>query len=187
MRHTWLGIWHRMLRRVGPLGLAAGIFTLGAVTLMAWAIELKTQRAALNQQLQAQATKATPPDLVMPASRVPVGQQIDEFVATFPPLSQNPADLGDVFQSAEHRQIQLFRGDYQFKNDANAALVVLTATFPLHAAYGPTKEFAADVLRALPHASMDELRMTRNAADVGELESSIRFSFVYRRPSYERH
>lgn len=181
MRHTWLGIWHRMLRRFGPLGLAAGIFILGAVTLMAWAFELKAQRAALNQQLQAQATKAKHPDLVMPVSHMPVGQQIDEFVATFPPLSQSPADLNSVFQSAESRHIQLLRGDYQFKTDANATLVVLTATFPLHAGYVSTKEFAADVLRALPHASMDELRMTRSTADIGELESSIRFSFVYRK------
>ncbi len=181
MKRTWLGIWHRTLRRVGRLGLTAGILTLGAVTLLTWAMALKGQRVALNQQLQAQAAKATPPAQVLPAHRVPIGQQIDEFVATFPPLSQSPADLSTIFQSAESRHIQLLRGDYQLKNDAKTALVVLTATFPLHATYGPTKEFAADVLRALPHASMDELRMTRSAADIGELESSIRFSFVYRR------
>lgn len=182
MRRTLIGLWHRTLRLVGPLSVVAGIFTLGAVALAAWAVQLDGQGDAMRQQLKAQAAGAPIPDQAVQARRVPVGQQIDEFVATFPPLSQNPADLSEVFQSATHRGIQLPRGDYQLKNDPNAALVVWTATFPLSAAYGPTKEFAADVLRALPHASMDELRMTRSAADVSTLESSIQFSFVYQRP-----
>lgn len=182
MSLTLFGIWHRTLRLVGPLNIAAGIFTVGAIALAAWAMQLNGQGDALRQQLQAQAASASTPDHVVHARPVPVGQQIDEFVATFPPLSQNPADLIEVFQSAKRRELQLPRGDYEFKNDVNAPLVVLTATFPLNAAYGPTKEFVADVLRALPHASMDDLRMTRSTADVGALESSIRFSFVYRRP-----
>lgn len=182
MRRTLIGIWHRTLRRVGPLSVVAGIFTAGAVALAAWAVQLDGQGDAMRQQVQAHAASAPTPDQAVQARPVPVGQQIDAFVATFPPLAQNPADLSEVFQSAKRHDIQLPRGDYQLKNDMNAALVVLTATFSLSAAYGPTREFAADVLRALPHASMDELRMTRSAADVGALESSIRFSLVYQRP-----
>lgn len=182
MKLTLVGLWHRTLRLVGPLNIAASIFTVGTVALAAWAMQLDGQDDALRRQLQARATSAPTPDQTVQARHVPVGQQIDEFVATFPPLSQNPADLIEVFESAKRHGIQLPRGDYQFKNDVNVALVVLTATFPLSAAYGPTREFAADVLRALPHASMDDLRMTRGTADVRALESSIRFSFVYRRP-----
>lgn len=182
MRLTLVGVWHRTFRRIGPVNVVTGIFTIGTVALAAWAIQLDGQSDALRLQLQARAASAPTPDQTVQARHVPIGQQIDEFVATFPPLSQNPADLSEVFQSAKRHEIQLPRGDYQFKNDVNVALVVLTATFPLSAAYGSTKEFAADVLRALPHASMDDLRMTRSAADVDALESSIRFSFVYRRP-----
>jgi hypothetical protein len=89
--------------------------------------------------------------------------------------------LETVFDSAKGRDIKLLKGEYQFKSDINSALVVLTATFPLNAAYTTTREFVADVLRAVPNASMDDLRMARSAANATELESSIRFSFVYRR------
>ncbi len=182
MKLALVGIWHRTLRLIGPVNVATGFITMGTVALAAWAMQLDSQGDALSHQLKARTASAPTPDQTVQARHVPVGQQIDEFVATFPPLSQNPADLIEVFQSAKRHDIQLPRGDYRFKNDVNIALVVLTATFPLSADYGSTKGFAADVLRALPHASIDDLRMTRSAADVGALESSIRFSFVYRQP-----
>jgi len=46
--------------------------------------------------------------------------------------------------------------------------------------YGAIKAFAADVLRALPNASMDELRMSRSDAGSTTIDSVLRFTFVYR-------
>jgi hypothetical protein len=135
----------------------------------------------LRQRAQVPGAPVAATRVENPVRRASIGQQIDAFVEAFPPLSQSPTDLGTVFKSANQRDIRLVKGDYQFKNSPNNSLVVLTATFPLRADYGTTKEFAADVLRAVPNASMDELHMARSAANVAELESSIRFSFVYRR------
>jgi hypothetical protein len=177
-----IGMWHRNLRRFGPLGIAAGFFAAGALALAAWIPQLYSQDDELRTTLKKRATQA--PTLVPAANvqSVPEVQQIGEFIAAFPPMSQNSSDLNEIFQSAKRRNIQLARGEYQLKDDANTPLVVLIATFPVSAGYGPTKEFTADVLRALPHVSLDELRMTRSAAGVSALESSIRFSLVYRRP-----
>ncbi len=181
MKLKMVGIWRRMFRRIGLLGVVAGMFTGGAMVLGTWALLLDVQGVALRTQRQVQTASDPASHPGVPIKRLSVGQHIDEFVSTFPPLSRNTADLSEVFKSAKRRNIPLPRGDYQLKNDINAALVVVTATFPMTAAYGPTKEFAADVLRALPHASMDELRMTRSAANLDALETSIRFSFVYRK------
>jgi hypothetical protein len=46
--------------------------------------------------------------------------------------------------------------------------------------YGALKDFIADVLRALPNASMDDLRMSRSNAGSTTLDTVVRFTFVYR-------
>lgn len=175
-------IWRRTLRRIGPLGVAAAVTLVIAAALAAWSAQLDREGELLHHRLQ---TLARSPSQSVPAAKmpwVPVEQQIGEFVATFPPVSQTAADLNEVFQSARRHNIQLNRGDYQLKDDAHTALLTLTATFPLTAGYAQTKEFAADVLNALAHASMDELSMSRVTAGDNALETSVRFSFVYRRP-----
>jgi hypothetical protein len=182
MNRTLLGLWRRLHRRLGHYVIAALVMALCALALGGWALQLNAAEANLRQLALAQRSTTSELKVQAPFKRPSMDQQMDSLVESFPPLSQSPADLKAVFQSASHSNIRLLKGDYQFKNDSHSALVVLSASFPLHASYGSTKEFAADVLRAVPNASMDELRMERSAANVSELESSIRFSFVYRRP-----
>lgn len=110
------------------------------------------------------------------------GERIGEFVAAFPPLAQSSADLQQVFEAASKHGLALPRGDYQLKVEPNTPLASLTATFPVRNEYGVLKTFTADVLSTLPHVSMDELRMTRSDAGTGVLDSTIRFTFVYRSP-----
>lgn len=181
MKRALLGVWHRTLRDAGPLGIT-GVALLLAALLLASAIpSLQRQGQALRLAVAAKST--TPmPGAVRVARRVPVGEQVVEFVAAFPLLSQSPGDLDEVFQSARRHNVQLPRGEYQLKQDASAPLVIYTATFAVRTSYGAIKDFTADVLAALPHASMDELRMNRGASGSTELESVIRFSFVYRKP-----
>jgi hypothetical protein len=177
-----IGIWHRVVRLTGPLGLVALVLAFGAILLAAWLPKLDEQGEAIRAALEAKVVTRPAVAPVVAVRRVPVGQQIGEYVAAFPPFSQNSEDIKEVFLSAKRRNIQLPRGEYQLKNDAKVPLMTVTATFPVSADYASIKDFTADVLKALPNVSMDELRMTRNAALTTTLESSIRFSFVYRRP-----
>lgn len=181
MKRALLGLWHRTLRYAGPLGIT-GVALLMAALLLASAIpSLQRQGQALRMAVAAQSS--TPlPDAVRLARRVPVNEQVVEFVAAFPLLSQSPGDLDAVFQSARRHNVQLPRGEYQLKQDASAPLWIYTATFAVRTNYGAVKNFTADVLEALPNASMDELRMNRSASGSTELESVIRFSLVYRKP-----
>lgn len=175
-------IWRRTLRRIGLLGVATAVILIASAALAAWSVQLDREGDNLRHRLQTLAKSPSKPVPAVKVSWLPVEQQIGEFVATFPPVSQTAADLNEVFQSAKRRNIQLNRGDYQLKDDAHTALLTLTATFPLTAGYAQTKEFAADVLSTLAHSSMDELSMSRSTAGDSALETSIRFSFVYRRP-----
>lgn len=182
MKRILLGLWHRSLRFAGPSGIA-GLTLLVAASLIGASIpHFQTLGQALSIEVAARSASSPVSNPLNEVRRLPVGQQVGEFVAAFPLLSQNSSDLEEVFSIAKRRNVKLLRGDYQLKQDAKAPLVTYTATFPLRSDYGSIRDFTADVLRALPNASMDELRMNRSAAGSTVLESVIRFSFVYRRP-----
>lgn len=174
-------VWRRLLRRLGPLGLAASVCLVLATGVAAWIPRLMQQRDALRDEVARIEAEPVVPNKVRVMRQVPLRQQLSEFLASFPPLSQNPEDLRRLFESAAHHKVQLPRGEYLFKNEANTPLMTVTVTLPLSADYASTKAFSAEVLEAVPNASLDELRLSREAAGNEVLESQVRFSFVYRK------
>lgn len=182
MKHKLLGLWHRSLRYAGPYGIAGVTLLMAAVLIAASIPHVQKQGQEIRIKVAAKSNNLPASTLPTEVRRLPVDKQVSEFIAEFPLLSQNPSDLEVVFSSAKRRNIKLLHGEYQFKQDAKVPLVTYTATFPLSSDYGSIRDFTADVLRALPNASMDELRMNRRTAGSTVIESVIRFSFVYRRP-----
>lgn len=181
MKRALLGVWHRSYRYAGPSGMAGGTLVVAAALIATSLPHFQEKGRMLRLEV---ATKSTSAPAAFPSSELHqprVNDQVSEFVAAFPPLSQTPSDLEVVFSSAKRRNISLHRAEYQFKHDAKAPLVTYTVTFPLRSDYGSIRNFTADVLRVLPHASLDELRMNRSAAGITVIDSVIRFSFVYRR------
>jgi hypothetical protein len=181
MSTTPLSIWRRILRRLGRTGVAATALLAVSVALLATLPHFQKQTRALQTAQAEQAERMASKSVRIPVRQVPLGEQIDRFVTAFPQQSQHADDLQAVFSAAEKKKLKLPRGEYQFRNDANARLVTVTASFPVTADYGTVKAFTAEVLKSVPHASLDELRMNRESAGSQVLESWIRFSFVYRR------
>lgn len=181
MKRWIAGRWRRALRLLGPLGVAAVLCLIGALAIAAWIPGGIARNAALRQQVTELAARPQAPSPVRVQREPPLREQLVQFMDSFPPLSQNPQDLRRVFDSAALHQVLLPKGEYLFKNEANAPLMTVTMSLPLKADYAATKAFSAEVLEALPNASLDELRMTRGAAGDEQLESLVRFSFVYRK------
>ena len=174
------GLWNRVRRRFGVYHLLSLGLLLLSLLLGAWAVDLQGRaqalRAAVDAKRIAQAKVAQ-----APRRRVPVAEQVNAFVDGIPALDTNANDLERLFQSARQHNVQLSRGDYKFKQEPGEPLASYTATFPVKAEYGALRDFSADILDNLPHASMEDMRMTRSAADSKVLEAVIRFTFVYRR------
>lgn len=181
MTFALAGRWSRALSRLGVREIA-GLLGLLAVLLFAgWLPRLERESAELETALAQRTARINRRAAPAGLTRVPVEQQVATFVGTFPPLSQHAKDLRQVFDSAHRRKLLLPKGEYQIRDEAGAPLVTVTATFPLVANYPALRDFSADVLKALPHATLDELRMSRDGAGSEALESSVRLSFVYRR------
>lgn len=176
--------WRRAQRRHGAAGLA-GLALLGLAATLA-SLGPRLQRDAEDTRDSAQARRvALATSASASSATAPVlseEERLERFVGTFPPLAQNAADMAALFASAERAHVVLAKADYTVRADAGSPFVAYTATFPLHEPYADIKAFTGNVLRELPHAALDEMRMGR--PDVGStvLEASVRFTLVYRRP-----
>lgn len=181
MKRLWLRCWQLALRRLGPRGLLAATVLVPITAIVAALPQLSARADALRSTVAEQSAVLSQREQAMPR-RLSSGEELLAFVSRFPPLTQSAADLDQVFAFAKRRNVVLAKGEYQLKAEPNTSLVTYTAVFPVRNEYVVLKSFAADVLGALPHVSLDELRMTRNDATSGSLDSVVRLTFVYRSP-----
>lgn len=179
MNRALHSVWTRTVRRVGYPGVLGILMLVPALAVAAWLPRLKhdandaTTLLAERSRAVSQRLKAMPPS-------VSEADMTKELVASFPAMSQSAADLETIFAVASQHRVELAKGEYQLKAEPNTPFLAYTATFPVRNDYGTVKDFSADVLTALPHASMDELRMTRDAAGSASLDAVIRFTLFYR-------
>lgn len=174
-------LWQRVFRRVGASGIIGLAMLLLAGALSAWAPRLQHQAARLYEAAQVRRSGLAASARV-PAQGPTTRQQLQRFAASFPPPRQEARDLEWVFAAAQRHKIDLPKGDYQVSVEPNSPFVVASATFPVKASYGDVKAFTADVLRGLPHAAIDELRLERSEATNTMLDARIRFTLTYRSP-----
>jgi hypothetical protein len=180
MTHWALTLWRRAMRRIGSLGLL-GLFLLILAGTMGLATDL-VLRAAEQRQQVALAAAAPVGQRERGAARpgMSTEQQLSRFVTAFPTMAQNADDVATLFAAAQRHGVRLAHGDYLLSAEPGSGFLVYTASFPITEGYGAIKAFTADVLRSLPHASMDELRMERPESNATSLAARIRISLVYR-------
>ena len=170
--------WRMLVRRIGYSGVAGCLALLAAAALAAALPTLQRDtRDAVASMAERSAARARVPVALAPASPA---DAVRAYVGSFPALRQNAADLAQVFAAAELRHVALPKGEYQLKVEPNAPFTAYTATFPIHGDYETLKGFGSDVLTALPHVSMDELRISRDSAGSATLDAVVRFTFYYR-------
>jgi len=175
---TWR-LWLALVRRIGYAGIAGGLVLAAGLALAIALPTLERDTREATSAMAARALAARQQVRTAPASASPA-DAARAYVEGFPALSQNAADMAQVFAAAQLRHLQLPKGEYQLKAEPNAPFVMFTATYPVHADYDSLKGFSADVLSALPHVSMDELRMSRDTAGSTTLDAVVRFTFFYR-------
>jgi hypothetical protein len=181
MKRAFWRAWMRMRRALGYPGMAGIALLVPAAALAVWLPHFKQQTKDLTDTLHKRVGVAARQQL--PGPRAPSDAEVmRDFVAGFPPLERNQADLEAIFAAAAQRKVMLPKGEYQLKVDPNSPFVSYTATFPIRSDYATLRDFSADVLTTLPHVSMDDFRMSRDAAGSTSLEAVLRFTLFYRSP-----
>lgn len=179
MTPTLLRLWRRMVRATGYAGPFALLLVVVAIGIAAALPRLDREiaRTRTDVETRAAALRMHGAQALHEPSR---DERLLQYVEAFPRPSQMAADLGDVYASAERHNVALLKGEYQLKAEPNSPFVSYVITLPIRSEYGPVKAFVADVLQNLPHASLDELRLSRDAADVETLDAVVRFTLTYR-------
>lgn len=115
------------------------------------------------------------------AQRPSSAQRAAKLLESFPTVDHATADLRVVFDAAQKNRIELVKGEYALAHTEDASrLRRFEVTFPVKERYVTIKSFVADVMNAVPHASLAELRIERNAANVDKLDARVHFTLFYR-------
>jgi hypothetical protein len=173
-----LRAWRRTVRTTGYAGPAALLLLLLAGMLAAAGPRLnrELQRESAEIEYRTTTLRARAAETLAEPMR---DDRILGYVDAFPRPDQMPSDLGEIYASAERHGVTLVKGEYQLKTDRDSPFVSYVATFPVRSEYGSVKAFASDVLQNLPHASLDELRLSRDGAEAEALEAVVRFTLTY--------
>jgi hypothetical protein len=173
--------WQRLLRRIGAQGLIGLALIAAALALGAWALSLNklgeaTQVSAEIRQRQTAQSSRERRQAVSPQ------ESRRNFIDRFPPPSQNAADLAQVFAAAAHSNVSLSKGEYHQVIESQSPFVTYVATFPVKDSYPNVRDFATEVLRSLPHAALEELRLERSNSTATVLDARVRINLFYRAP-----
>jgi hypothetical protein len=108
-------------------------------------------------------------------------QRATQLRALFPTTDHATADLRVMFDTAQKNRIDLVKGEYALAHGDDASrLRRFEVTFPVKERYVTIKSFVAEVLNAVPHASLSELRLERTASNVDKLDARVHFTLFYR-------
>jgi hypothetical protein len=172
--------WNWAQSRLGIAGLAGVGLVVAA--LVAWTVATRTQQQ--TEWLSARTVEARARVAQLPEPKAPDrsdAEQLARFQQWFPSADQSTADLRVIFAAATAAHVELARGEYSVHNvEGSGGLERFDVIFPVKEHYAPVKNFVAEVLNKLPHASLDELRVERPGASADQLDSRVHFTLFYR-------
>jgi hypothetical protein len=156
-----------LLARVNPLvALVVALIVAGAAVQVA----LVPARARLEADYEAARRLARTP---LP----PRDQNLAQFYATLGDARSVERQLKAVFALAARHGLTLEQGEYRTTADRNARLVAYQVNLPVKGSYAAIWQFAMDVLRAVPHASLDDVAFRRDAIGEAGVDARLRLTF----------
>lgn len=105
-----------------------------------------------------------------------------EAILTVPEDGTHIDDLSRLFKLAKTKGIHI--GTVEYRQEQNPSLQVLIRTLDIriHEDYPKLKGFVAELLGAMPHASLQEIRVDRKDATALQGQVLLKLAFVYRAP-----
>ncbi len=166
-----------LLARVNPLvALVVALLVAGASVQVA----LIPARARLDADYEAARRLARTPLPPRPAPSAPPpssDQNLAQFYATLGDARGVERQLKAVFALAARHGLTLEQGEYRTTADRNAKLVAYQVNLPVKGNYSAIWQFAMDVLRAVPHASLDDVAFRRDAIGAAGVDARLRLTF----------
>jgi len=134
-------------------------------------------RSQLERDLAAARQAARTP-LPAPLAAAPAAsdENLRRFDAILGEPRQVERQLKEVFALAERHGLSLRQGEYRSSVEPRSGLQTYQVDLPLKGSYGAIWAFALDVLRALPHASLDDVAFRRDSIGQDGVEARLRLT-----------
>jgi hypothetical protein len=167
-----------VLRQLG----AAGVLGIGLLLACAgfWASALKPAQ----HELAAQRAVVERLNSRAPYQPVTGGGREDElrrFHNLFPPAAGLTAELERLHRLARGARLDVAQGEYRLERRPTG-LWAYRVTLPVRGSYAEVRNFVSAVLKDMPTASLDSVRVERRKAEDAQLEAQLRFT-LYARPT----
>ena len=172
-------LWLRLelaLRRVNPVLAGAVVLGLGALGAILW---LAMARAELGEEYAAARREAALPPPLPAALNTPppsADQNLAHFYASLGERGKVERQLKTLFALADKNGLALRQGEYRSSQDRAGRFLTYQVTLPVTGRYGAIWQFAFDALRALPHASLDDVAFRRDAIGSATVEARLRLT-----------
>jgi len=178
MKDVTIGsLWLRLrvqLARMNPVLVVATLLALGCVAALAW---LGTARMRVAEDYEAARLAAARP---APPPAPPAAPGADQNLALFQAaLGQRrgvEGQLKELFTLAGKHGLVLRQGEYRGSQDRAGGFATYQVNLPVKGRYGAIWAFAFDALRALPHASLDDVSFRRDAIGEENVEARLRLT-----------
>lgn len=172
-------LWLRLalaLRRMNPV--VAGAVALALALAVAILLMLRAM-ADLDEQYEAarrQAALPSPAARAEPAPPPSADQNLAHFYGSLGDRAKVDRQLKTLFALAGKNGLSLRQGEYRSSQDRAGRFFTYQITLPVSGRYGAIWQFAFDALRALPHASLDDVAFRRDAIGSEVVEARLRLT-----------
>ena len=165
----------RLLDALGPAGIAGLGMLVFCVPFYFSALVPVEREVAKRGAAAAQRTR-----LPVQAVSAPDGvAELERFYRRFPTLDGLQGELEAVYAHARASKLQLSQGEYRLEK--GAGLAAYRVTLPVRGSYGQLRQFVGRVLKDMPTASLDAVRLERRKAGDVQVEAQVRLT-IYLRP-----
>lgn len=142
---------------------------------LAWSLQARDLLG--RERVLARQAAALPVRQVEPASDHALEDNLALFRQTLGERRYAEQQVRALFGLADKAGLVLRQGEYREVYNQNARLYAYQVTLPVKGNYRAIWEFALQVLRAVPFASLDDIGFTRDAIGDPNVEARLRFTF----------
>lgn len=172
-------LWLRLLlalRRTNPV--VAGAVALALGVTVAIGLTLQAMAGLDDQYMAARRQAALPPPAASAVTAAPpsADQNLAHFYRALGERRGVDRQLKTVFALADRHGLALRQGEYRSGQDRAGRFATYQVILPVTGRYGAIWQFAFDTLRALPHASLDDVGFRRDAIGSETVEARLRFT-----------
>jgi len=178
MRQASIGaLWLRMrvaVTRMNPVLAVATLLLLACVASLAWLGAARMRVAEDYEAARLAAARPAPPPA--PPAAPGADQNLAHFYGALGQRQGVERQLKEVFALAGRHGLVLRQGEYRSSQDRAGGFTTYQLNLPVQGRYGAIWAFAFDALRALPHASLDDVSFRRDDIKEDHVEARLRLT-----------